>query len=98
MVMGEKLLMLKCKPKSYICTKRLLCGLLKFSDEKTISIIIQMHDGKTMLKRLSVYKLTGHKSFPFHDTCTWFAFFFRLNLMDSKFQLQISCARLRSFE
>jgi hypothetical protein len=61
MVMGEKLSMLKCELKSYICIKGLLCGILKFSDEKTISIIIQMHDGKIMLKKLSVCKLTSHK-------------------------------------
>jgi hypothetical protein len=68
MVMGEKISVLKCKVKSYICTKGLLCGLLKFSDKKKISIIIQMHDGKIMLKKLSVCKLTGHKSFPIHGT------------------------------
>jgi hypothetical protein len=47
MVMGVKLLMLKCEF-DYSHHKALLCGILKHDDKK-ISIMIQMHDGKTLM-------------------------------------------------
>jgi hypothetical protein len=40
MVMGEELLMLKCE------LDHLLCGISKPKDQKKISFMIQMHNGK----------------------------------------------------
>jgi hypothetical protein len=47
--MGEKLLMLKCEL-DCISQKGLLCCILKLSDQKKFSVMIQMHNGKTILK------------------------------------------------
>ncbi len=50
MVMCEKLLMLKFEL-DYISQKGLLCCILKLSDQKKFSVMIQIHSGKTMLKK-----------------------------------------------
>jgi hypothetical protein len=36
--------------------------------------MIQMHDGKTLLRKKMVCKLIGPKSFCVHNIHTWFAF------------------------
>jgi len=50
MVMGEKLSMLKCEL-DCITHKKPLLWYFEAQGPKEISVMIQMHDGKTMLKK-----------------------------------------------
>ncbi len=72
MMMGEKLSMLKCEL-NHIYHKGLFCGILKLN-EKINNVMIQMHDGKTMLKKKIVCKLIGRESFLIRSSHTQFAF------------------------
>jgi hypothetical protein len=71
MMMGEKLSMLKCEL-NHIYHKGLFCGILK-PNEKINNVMIQMHDGKTMLKEIAC-KLIGRESFLNCSNHTQFAF------------------------
>ncbi len=78
MVMGEKLSMLKCEP-NHIHHKGFLLVFWSLMTKK-INVMIQMHDEKTMLKKVKLANLLTMNHFQFMVLAYGLHFFFPIRL------------------